>query len=207
MQSKYPKYINKLSVSRLGVFNNGLNPFINSKTITIVSVSNIIALKRVHLIFEILQKSKHTIQWHHFGDGALMPDLKKRITQKRSDLSVQLYGSVSNKIIINFYKNQSVNIFINLSTTEGVPVSIMEALSFGIPVFATNVGGTAELVNDQVGLLLDANFDIEKTTKQLDNFLEANEIDTNRYRTNAQKQFIALANAEINYTNFYNFIK
>lgn len=207
LQSKYPNYANKISVGRLGVFDNGLNPFIKNKIITIVSVSNAIALKRVHLIFEILQKSKHTINWHHFGDGILMPNLKELIKQKRTGLFVQLHGSVSNQTIIDFYKNKSVNLFINVSATEGVPVSIMEALSFGIPVFATNVGGTAELVNNNVGLLLDVNFDINTTCKQLDNFIEANESDTNTFRINAQKQFVALANAENNYTAFYNDIK
>ncbi|NJK95527.1 MAG: glycosyltransferase [Bacteroidales bacterium] len=44
--------------------------------------------------------------------------------------------------------------FLNTSLSEGVPVSVMEALSFGLPVIATDVGGTGELINDEVGMLI-----------------------------------------------------
>lgn len=49
-----------------------------------------------------------------------------------------------------------------MSSSEGVPVSIMEAQSYGIPVIATDVGGTSEIVIDQVnGILLDEDFEAD----------------------------------------------
>lgn len=52
--------------------------------------------------------------------------------------------------------------FINVSSSEGLPVSIMEACSFGIPIIATNVGGTAEIVQAGVnGILLKEQFETE----------------------------------------------
>lgn len=206
LQNKYPNFSNKIAVSRLGVFNNVLNPYFNGTSFTVVSVSNVIPLKRVHLIFEILQKSKHKITWHHFGDGILMAKLKELIKQKRSDLAIELHGFVPNKRVIEFYQKHSINLFINVSTTEGVPVSIMEALSFGIPVFATNVGGSSELVNKNVGKLLDVNFDVLTVSKELDNFLELNDNELKVYRDNAYQQYKDLADAEKNYNEFYNSI-
>lgn len=46
-----------------------------------------------------------------------------------------------------------------MSLSEGIPVSIMEAISFGIPIIATNVGGNAEIVNDETGVLIPVNID------------------------------------------------
>ena len=108
--------------------------------------------------------------------------------------------------MIEFYQKHSINLFINVSTTEGVPVSIMEALSFGIPVFATNVGGSSELVNKNVGKLLDVNFDVLTVSKELDNFLELNGNALKVYRDNAYQQYKDLADAEKNYNEFYNSI-
>lgn len=203
LQTKYPIYAHKISIARLGVFYNGLNPFFKSETKTIISASNVIPLKRIHLIFEILQNSKLKINWHHFGDGVLMNELKHLITQKREGLNIVLHGFVNNTSIIEFYKKQSIDLFINVSNTEGVPVSIMEALSFGIPVFATNVGGTSEIVSDMVGKLLNVNFNCLEVSKQLESFLDLNEIETKKIRENAFKKFEEKANAKFNYSNFY----
>jgi colanic acid/amylovoran biosynthesis glycosyltransferase len=203
LQTKYPNFSDKITVARLGVFNNGLNPYSKSEIYIIVSVSNVIPLKRIHLIFEILQKSKHKITWHHFGDGTLMTEIKELVKQKRNELNVELHGFLNNKYIIEFYKKQSVDLFINVSKTEGVPVSIMEALSFGIPVFATNVGGTSELVTDKVGKLLDADFNCYEVSKQLDNFFGLNESESKILRENAHQKFEEIANAEKNYNAFY----
>ena len=147
LQKKYPNFSTKISVARLGVKHHGLSPYLINDVKTIISVSNLIPLKRVHLIFEMLQKSKFKIVWHHFGNGVLMNTIKQLVEEKRNDLVVKLHGVVNNQQIIEFYKTNSVDLFLNVSSREGIPVSIMEALSFGIPVFATNVGGTSERVN------------------------------------------------------------
>ncbi|MEO6302350.1 MAG: glycosyltransferase, partial [Bacteroidia bacterium] len=146
LAEKYPDFKNKLFSSRLGVFDSGLNPLPQGNTYHLISVSNMVALKRIHLIFEALQKTTLKIVWHHFGDGPLANELKELIKTKRNDLEIEFHGHVSNQAIIDFYKKQPLNLFLNVSSTEGLPVSIMEALSFGVPVAATNVGGTSELV-------------------------------------------------------------
>ena len=64
-----------------------------------------------------------------------------------------MLGNTANRDIQRFYSENYISAFISLSSTEGVPVSFTEALSYGIPIFATDVGGNGELVNDSNGYL------------------------------------------------------
>lgn len=201
--AKYPFIQSKLLLSRLGVFDNGLNP-INVQNIKhIVSVSAIVGVKRVHLIFEALQKSTTKLIWHHFGDGSKANELKNLIKQKRGNLDVVLHGFVDNKKLMKFYQSQPVDLFINVSASEGLPVSIMESLSFGIPVIATDVGGTSELVNDNNGQLIPANFDVNELAHSIDYMLKLDSFDLELLRKNARTAFEEKIFAEKNYNLFY----
>ena len=207
--NNYPKFSSKVFLSRLGVFDNGLNYNIQnlSKEFTIVSVSNVVALKRLNLLFDALQKTQSNIIWHHFGDGVLMNDLINSIKNKRQGLNVILHGYVSNQTLINFYQNQHVDLFVNVSSSEGLPVSIMEALSFGIPVIATDVGGTSELVSDKVGELISSTFTSESLGQNIEKLLNLNSEELLLLRSNARSIFELKVNAKINYLLFYNKIK
>jgi glycosyltransferase involved in cell wall biosynthesis len=123
---------------------------------TIVSCSNLIALKRVQLIIEALSMIYDVpIRWVHFGDGPLWKELNnlaERILPP--NISWKFMGRIPNEALLQWYRENSVSVFVNVSETEGVPVSIMEAMSFGIPVIATDVGGTKELVNNGNGFLI-----------------------------------------------------
>jgi glycosyltransferase involved in cell wall biosynthesis len=88
LRNRYPSIENKLFLSRLGVFDNGLNAHSHNVVKQIVSVSNLVSIKRVHLIFEALQHSQLKIRWHHFGDGPEMENIRKRIADKRQGLDV-----------------------------------------------------------------------------------------------------------------------
>lgn len=202
LQQKYPLQYRKIKIARLGVSDNGINPP-EGADITVVSVSNVIPLKRVRLIFEALQLINLNITWHHFGDGPLFEELKNRILKSRPGLKVKLHGFVANNTILQFYKTNHVNLFINVSTSEGVPVSIMEALSFGIPVIATNVGGTSELVNEKNGKLLKVDLTAEELSGEMAHFLNLSKEEQATIRKNARKQFEENAMADRNYSAFY----
>lgn len=200
LQGKYPSQAHKIKVSRLGVFDNGLNPYLKNETLTVVSAANVVGLKRLHLIFEALQQTNIKVIWHHFGSGPLIEQLKQLVLNKREGLEIKLHGHVSNAELISFYKSNGVDLFLNVSSSEGLPVSIMEALSFGIPVMATNVGGTSELVNEKVGKLLNKDFETSELAKDVEKF--AGE-DVTSMRENARNMFLQKVNAEKNYRNFY----
>ena len=179
----------KITVSKLGVNsghfdklnvqrdNGNLNPpplsaskvGIDEKNIfTLVSCSNLIPLKRVHLIIEALSLLQtEQIHWVHFGDGPEEKKLKELAYKKLSgNISFEFRGRVENKTVLDFYMSNPPQLFINVSSSEGIPVSIMEAMSFGIPCIATNVGGNSEIVKDNInGMLLNATPSVDEIAK------------------------------------------
>ncbi|MBQ4033783.1 MAG: glycosyltransferase [Paludibacteraceae bacterium] len=89
----------------------------------------------------------------------------------------------------------------NVSSTEGVPVSIMEALAAGIPVIATNVGGTGEIVDSNVGELIN----VKTSADDLLNILRKYYADRDKLqklRSNAVLRWNNLCNSDKNYSNF-----
>lgn len=167
------KYINKIydvpfekiELSKLGtkIFNNKIDLFHqkSSECIRVVSCSNIVKVKRVDLIVDILSCVKGVVvEWHHFGDGNLFDDILRKTFSLSDNIIVNFHGRVSNEELISFYLNNYVDVFMNVSKSEGVPVSMMEAMSFGIPVIATDVGGVNELINNDNGILLNVDFDV-----------------------------------------------
>ncbi len=133
----------------------------------IASCSNVIELKRLHLIAgalsalasrkgELAAAGFSQIRWTHFGDGPLMEQLKAQCAQLPDFVHVEFKGRVAHDAVLAAYNSEPADLFLQVSRSEGVPVSLMEALSFGMPVMATDVGGVAEIVDDSVGKLLSA---------------------------------------------------
>tara|TARA_Y100000766_G_C18910856_1_gene608282 strand:+ start:2380 stop:3600 length:1221 start_codon:yes stop_codon:yes gene_type:complete len=172
ISSQLKKYINdhyevnskKIFVSRLGTRYLSKNPFIKSNVYRLVSVSNLIPLKRVNLIIEVLSLiTTINIEWFHFGDGVEKHKLIKKAKSSLCDnITFNFMGNVKNVDLLNFYANNMVDVFISVSKFEGIPVSIMEAMSFGIPCIATNAGATSEIVNNNVGELISIDFNKRK---------------------------------------------
>jgi glycosyltransferase involved in cell wall biosynthesis len=147
----------KLKLSRLGIEAQELLPRRSDGILTIVSCSNLIPVKRVHLIAEAVKKldGQFSLSWVHIGDGPERRKIEQIVTNLSDQTQVRFTGPLSNSDVFKLYRELCPNVFINVSISEGVPVSIMEAMSLGIPVIATNVGGTGEIVNNDNGLLLD----------------------------------------------------
>ena len=188
----------KYIINRLGVYDKGLNPNENLDFIRIVSCSTLIALKRVNLIIESLSLINNTkVEWIHFGDGPLQDVLENQASKLGDNIKICFKGRVSNEEVLSYYNKNHINLFVNVSQTEGVPVSVMEALSFGIPCFATNVGGTSEIIDNSVGKLVDKHFKL----MELVNFIE----ETGKVKMMSSKRIAArnrwneLSNAKKNY--------
>lgn len=194
----------KIFVSRLGVFDNGLNA--NKKegeAFHLLSCSNVIPLKRIHLIMEALRLVDFKIKWTHIGNGILFENIKIEAKSLPDNISVNLLGTLSNKEVMNFYRQNHIDLFINVSESEGVPVSIMEALSFGIPVIATNVGGTSEIVDCSVGKLFDVNVSAQEIANAIKLFVTT---DSFQFRKNARDRWNERSNAKKNYREFTGFL-
>ena len=201
--SKYDKGT-KILVSKLGKINER-KPLIekNNKNIAICSCSNIIPLKRIDKIIEVLsQINLENINWFHFGEGYLRAEIETLANEKLNKINWKFSGTIPNNEILDFYSHNHVDLFINLSESEGIPVSIMEALSAGIPVLATNVGGTSEAVNDKNGFLIPKDFEVNDVVKMIENYLQSSADNQIQYRQNAHKFWQENFEATKNYTQF-----
>lgn len=147
-------YEPKCSVHYLGT---GAYPPIkedNGGVLTLISCSNVNALKRVGLIARAISLLPEGIPvcWVHAGDGPLLPGLKKlseELFSKRNNVKWQLCGAVPHDQIGSLYRECHADLFLTASATEGgAPVSIQEAFAMGIPAVGTAVGGIPELIHD-----------------------------------------------------------
>ena len=149
----------------LGTNDLGVMPESEDDTIlNVVSCSTVYPLKRVPLIFQALNNLENVkVHWTHLGGGTHFDELKEMVAREcKEHLEVNLLGMLTHDQVMDWFKSNHADLFINMSTNEGVPVSIMEAASFNIPILATNVGGTSEIVQPQVGELLSSNPEIDE---------------------------------------------
>ena len=204
LESRYPSFVQNALLFRLGVADHGLNSYVSQSFFHVVSCSNLIALKRVHLIAEALLTVKISVFWTHIGDGPEMKKLLQMVAALPSNVKVNLQGQKSNAAVIGFYQRTPIDCFLNVSESEGVPVSIMEALSFGIPVIATNAGGTGEIVDDKVGKLLPISIDNHNIADALNALMC--EVDSFSLREAARHRWQELCDANKNYNEFAHFL-
>ena len=152
---RYPQHQNKISVSYTATFDHGPGPWSPSDVFRIVSCSNLVPLKRVHLIAEALCQADFPVHWTHFGDGPERRHIEGILSKLPTHVHVELRGAVSNAELIAHYKHHPVDLFVHPSASEGgVAVALQEAASFGIPLLAADAGGVSEMVNEHTGRLL-----------------------------------------------------
>ncbi len=197
-----------LTLSRLGTFNREkIKTLPNQGFLRIISCSNLIPLKRVHLIIEALALIDDIkIDWRHFGKGPLDRELKKLAAEKlssKANIEYTFAGQISNTEILQFYKNNKVDLFINVSETEGIPVSIIEANSFGIAVIGTLVGGVGEILQEgENGFLLKQSCLPRDISDAIVKFYRLDESEKQRIRENAVLIWEQNYSAERNYRDF-----
>lgn len=194
-----------IQVQRLGVLlPEVLNQPSSDGVVRILSVSNIVPVKRVQLIAEVLGHLDLSISWTHIGDGSERDILEEQIEVEGLAKVTTLKGRLSNAEVHRFLRDEPVDCFVNLSESEGVPVSIMEALSYGIPVLATDVGGSGEIVSDSNGRVVHPDSSAKEIASTLSGFLR--EPDMTRYRKHARNTAIEICDAARNYQEFCDLI-
>ena len=203
----YPNFQDKLKVIRLGTLpiNQSYNRFSND-IFQVVSISSIIALKRVDKILQVISKlSNLKIHWTHIGDGDLYTVIEhqaKEIQDANSDFSFSLVGQKTNSEVRQFISENYIDLFINLSETEGIPVTMMEVQSVGIPVLATSVGGTPEIVNHENGILVEKDELNEVIAQKIMDYVYMPEAEKQSKRILSCKNWKENYNAETNYNHF-----
>jgi glycosyltransferase involved in cell wall biosynthesis len=86
------------------------------------------------------------------GEGRLRPALEDEIRSRGLQGSVSLVGFQSD--VRGFLS--SLDVYVQSSRSEGFGISLLEALAVGLPCVATDVGGTAELLGGDTGVLVPA---------------------------------------------------
>ena len=144
----------------------------------VVSCSTLTPVKRVErkaaALAELARREPtRRIEWTHFGAGPTLAAVQAALRGAPPNLRVELAGRVDNGAVLAHYGQRPVDAFLLLSAGEGLPVSIQEALAHGIPVVATDVGGVAEAVGGDNGVLLPADAPTERVADALQALLRA----------------------------------
>ena len=172
LEENFRSQIRKVYVARLGVLLQQHRININNTVpFKIVSCAFLFPTKRIRLIAEALQYVEFPIHWTHIGTGNELGYLVQ-FCKRYDNTNVQVHftGYMKHDDIIPFYIAENFQLFINVSISEGIPVSIMEAMSVGIPAMATDVGGTSELVDESVGLLIKPSLSASEIGKKISTF-------------------------------------
>ena len=209
LKDKYPLFKNKIQHQYLGISNNSKRILKKDNTFVVVTCSNIIKLKRLELLVDELNILSELINekviWICIGNGECLADLKEK-TKNQKFAFVSL-GGMSNEKVLEYYSANKIDCFINISESEGLPVSIMEAQSFGIVTFATDVGGTSEIITDsKTGFLLPVNFNKGQLAKKIYDYFLLNVNDKKMLSKNLINNYKKYFNSTNNYTLFHNFI-
>ncbi|MBK6524662.1 MAG: glycosyltransferase [Crocinitomicaceae bacterium] len=137
---------------------------------TLVSCSDLIPLKRVHLIVEILAKIPFKIRWIHFGDGPEMSNIKSRSETQLKQHETKFMGNVSNAAILDFIRNPVSTYLSQPVQLKGCPSHFKKPVALRIPCLATDVGGISEVINNESGILIPSDFDVNTVAKQIIEF-------------------------------------
>ena len=119
---------------------------------TLITVCRLVPWKRVDALIRLLAELPDT-RLVIAGDGPLRADLEALAGSCGLADRVVFLGDVPQSAVRGYL--QQADAFVLNSSYEGLPHVVLEAMSAGVPVIATAVGGTPEVVENEVtGLLL-----------------------------------------------------
>ncbi|UZP66669.1 glycosyltransferase [Desulfovibrio mangrovi] len=111
------------------------------------------------------------VYWTHIGDGELYEELlllAHELLDGIPNVRWEMPGRFNLDEIKQYYKTHAVDSHILISELEGLPKSIMEAQALGVPSVATKVGGVADIVNENTGIMIPRDFSQHEFAAALD---------------------------------------
>jgi len=142
---------NAVDVEKFNPQNKELPPNvkISSDKPVLLFVGNLVFQKGVKYLLEAKKLMKTGAELVIVGDGPLRQDLEMKVRD----------GKISNVIFTGARRDvdeimPSADVFVLPSISEGFPITILEAMASGLPVVATNVGGISEVMNEDVGIMV-----------------------------------------------------
>lgn len=146
--------------------------------LALVSCSGMLPVKRLSLLVRLLadlarQRPQMRITWHHLGDGPEGTQVRAAVEQllrSLPNITPVLHGQLTPEGVRTFLTGAHcpLDALVNVSSKEGLPVSMMEALAAGLPVVGPDVGGVAEIITPETGVLLPADCDSKAFLQAMD---------------------------------------
>lgn len=204
LRSRYPDLSSKLSYAYLGVdAAPGISQSSNDGIFRVVSCSSLVPVKRVELLVGallMLRARGVKFYWTHIGDG---PD-KQDLVAQAAPLGDQAHflGELPHDQVRAWLARNPVDVFCNVSESEGLPVTLMEAASCGIPLFATDVGGNNEIVDESVGRLIPGSAKPDLVADMLTDMAGQSETTKHGWRRRSAQRWASSFDAERNYEKF-----
>lgn len=154
--------------------------------------------KRPYLLIEIIKKLKK--KRNDFlvvvaGDGYFLNGIKEKAKQYGIYEDFVFLGNVEQTA--NVYKISDLTL--NCSIKEGVALTSYESLAMGVPIVSSNVGGQKELIDGNVGKLVECMQkesevkDFSYKSEEINNYVEAIDDVLNnleKYKKNCRKRII-----------------
>ena len=198
LKQNYPNHKAKICTMRCGTMGNGkLANYSKDNVLRIISCSLLVPVKRINLMIEACKQIEFPFEWKHIGYGPLDEDLKRQVSELELNEKFIFIGKIESENILSYYVENNFDVFVNVSSSEGVPFSIMEAFSVGIPVIATDAGGTKEIVDADVGFLLNNNTTSSEIAKCLEEFYNKSLNEKIKIRDNAYNRYLKMCNADV----------
>ena len=154
--------------------------------------------KRPILLLEIINKLKKVRKDFKVlvvGEGNLLSKMKAKAKELNLDDYIQFLGNVEQTEGI--YKISDLTI--NCSIKEGIALTSYESLSMGVPIVSSNVGGQAELIDENTGILITCRQNEKDIYKEEYNQEEVNDFtnaiveilnNLDKYKENCRKRIL-----------------
>jgi len=102
--------------------------------------------------FQLLRNKYANVRLTLVGDGVLIPEMKKLVTDLKIEQSVEFKGKIPKDKVAN--ELHKTSIYCQSSNYETFSVICIESLSTGTPVIATKIGGMLDFINSTNGILV-----------------------------------------------------
>ena len=158
----------------------------------ILFVGNIIKRKNVATIIDAKKQLKSGCVLVVVGDGPLLNSLKEKV--KVENVEDVIFTGARNDIANVI---QSSDLLILPSYSESFGLVLIEALACGKPVIGSNVGGINEIINEDVGLLVEPT-DFRGLANSIDLILSDKKL-REKFQSNARDRAMDFSEVDIPY--------
>lgn len=194
MKGRVSEFTDKeISVTPFGVDTNRFSPqriepvFFPANSFVFGMVKSMEQIYGVDLLIrafaELVHKGHESIRLLLVGSGTKMDEYQNLSREIGVETLVHFAGRINHLEIPNY--NRMIDVFVNPSHAESFGVSVLEAMSCATPVIVTEVGGLAEIVeNNKTGMYVRSN-DVNDLANKME-YLLMNESVRNSLGANAR---------------------